>query len=392
MPVTIRRVEGEERLHTSRPLTMYAFGASPAPDDLTRINVAAEAQRQVYVLFDDEQPRCTVTTIDMTQNVRGALLPMGAVAGVATHPAGRRRGFARQLLDHALCEMREQGSVVSALYPFRASFYERFGYVGIPPERRVTLDPKDLTPLLRVPLPGDVELLRYSDAAAEVRAVTEAVQPDVHGMALRADPDLAQARTDAEHWAAVARVGGEVVGYLAYRIAGYGGKLFAWRFLYRDVVARTLLLGWLARHTDQVATVSLPLRPNDRPDTWVIDASMTIQSRLSPLDAQEAPMVRLLSVPDLTGLPAGSGQVTVRVSDPLIEGVYTLCGDGGALQVAPGGEPTVELTGHGLAALVYGVLDPAELPIRGYGTVPPAAAGQLRALFPAAQPFLLEAF
>jgi predicted acetyltransferase len=344
----------------------------------------------VHVLFDADEPRCTASVVEMTQNVRGALLPMGGVAGVATHPAGRRRGFARTMLTHVLADMRDQGQVVTALYPFRASFYERFGYVGIGAEPRATLRPRDLTPLLRADVPGEVTLARYPDAAAEVREVTETALRATHGMALRADPDLAGARATDGYWAAVARIDGRAAGYVAYEIKEYGGELSVWRFLHDGPAARTLLLAWLARHTDQVETVSLPLRPGDDPAAWVTDLDVTVASRQSPLH-RPAPMARVLSLPGLAGVPVGTGEITVRVADDLVGGVWTLSGDG-TLAVAEGGTPTAELTGHGLAALLYGVLDPADLPLRGYGTVSGKAAAALRALFPPARPFLLESF
>jgi predicted acetyltransferase len=389
--ISIRLVEGEERLHTARLLTQYAFEPSPRTLDLEADRrFLGIGRRRVHVLFDGGEPRCTASVIEMTENVRGRLLPMGGVAGVASHPAARRNGYARRLLTHVLADMRDQGQVVSALYPFRASFYEKFGYVGIGPERRAILSPRDLAPLLRLDLPGRVALLPYPEAAERVRELTETVQRGTHGMAVRADPGLAGARANDEHWAALATVDGQTAGYLAYRIPEYGGELPVWRFQYRDAAARTLLLSWLARHADQVETVSVPLRPVDRPETWVTDTDLRVESRMSPLHAP-APMVRILSVPALAGMPAGNADVTVRVVDDLIGGVYTLSG-GPALTVTPGTHPTAELTGHGLAALTYGVLDPADLPLRNYGTIPPPAAAALRTLFPLNPPFLLEAF
>ncbi len=390
MTVTIRLVDDDERLRSARPLTAYAFEKSPSDEELTRRRVSL-GRRRTHVLFDDDEPRSTAMVIEMTQNVRGRLLPMGGVAGVATHPAGRRKGFARRLLHHVLADMREHGQVVSALYPFRPSFYERFGYVGIPSERRVTLAPPDLVALMRVAVPGEVGLHRYPEAAPQVRELTEALHPGVHGMALRADPGLAAARGVDDHWVAVATVGGRTVGYLAYQIKAYGGELSAWRFLYRDAAARTLLLGWLAGHTDQIATVSLPLLPDERPETWVTDADLQIGSRMAPLHAP-APMVRILSVPGLAGISVGEAAVSVRVVDEFIGGVYTLDGAGGRLSIRSGGEPTAELTGHGLAALVYGVLDPTELPLRGFGTASPPAVAALRALFGPRTPYLFEGF
>ncbi len=46
----------------------------------------------------------------------------------------------------------------------------------------------------------------------------------------------------------------------------------------------------------------------------------------------------------------------------------------------------------GLSGLVYGVLDPDEVVIRGYGRVPSEAAARLRALFPRRTPYLCAKF
>ena len=53
--------------------------------------------------------------------------------------------------------MRDTGCVLSALYPFRPSFYERFGYVGLPRARTVTFSPADSAGLMRKELPGEVD-------------------------------------------------------------------------------------------------------------------------------------------------------------------------------------------------------------------------------------------
>jgi predicted acetyltransferase len=395
MTETIRLVGGDELLTTTFPLTAYAFQASPRRPDLDRWrDTATITTSRTHVLESGGENLATTSVWDMAQNVRGAVLPMGGVAGVATHPAARRQGCARRLLTHVLGDMRDRGQAVSALYPFRPSFYQRFGYVGIPQQRRVRLDPRDLAPLLRAEVPGTVRRLPMSEAAAEVRAFLERTLPGAHGMALRAaGPDHARLG-NLEEWVALATApDGEVTGILVYEIKEYGGELHARWFLHRDASARTQLLGWVARHADQVATASLPLRPDEQPDTWLTDADLTVDARMAPL-ASPAPMVRILSVPALAGLPVGSttATVTVQVTDELIGGTYTFASHAGTLEITDGGTADTELTGHGLAALVYGILDPTDLPWRGFGTTSVTATAKLRALFPRTTPYLFEAF
>ncbi|WP_245718671.1 hypothetical protein [Micromonospora rhizosphaerae] len=54
--------------------------------------------------------------------------------------------------------------------------------------------------------------------------------------------------------------------------------------------------------------------------------------------------------------------------------------------------PTARLTAAGLSALAYGVLDPADVDIRGLGVVPGDAAAELRQLFPRRLPYLFADF
>lgn len=75
----------------------------------------------------------TATSLSMRMWVRGGIIPCQGVAWVGTVKTHRRRvsgedGVATQVMRETLRRARERGQVVSALMPFRASFYEHFGY------------------------------------------------------------------------------------------------------------------------------------------------------------------------------------------------------------------------------------------------------------------------
>jgi hypothetical protein len=102
-------------------------------------------------------------------------------------------------------------------------------------------------------------------------------------------------------------------------------------------------------------------------------------------------MGRVLSVEGLAGMPVGPARVAVEVvDDPFIAGHYELDGSSGVLDArrATGLVPDATLTAAGLSGLVYGVLDPDELPIRGFGQAGGEAAERLRTVFPRALPYL----
>ncbi len=56
------------------------------------------------------------------------VLPLGGIAGVACKPAARGRGYARAALVATLGHMRDEGEVVSTLYPFSWRYYQQLGW------------------------------------------------------------------------------------------------------------------------------------------------------------------------------------------------------------------------------------------------------------------------
>src|SRR5260370_35341764 len=106
-------------------------------------------------------------------------------------------------------------------------------------------------------------------------------------------------------------------------------------------------------------------------------------------------MARVMSMGALAGMPTGKDHVTSEsVAAPFVEGRYVLDGRAGSLEIAVGTAPTAEatLTAAGLSALVYGVLDPDDLVVRGLGDVTGDPAARLRRLFPGRVPFLYAPF
>jgi predicted acetyltransferase len=148
----IRELSAAERASVSLPMQEYAFQATPANADLAQ---ALERRQRFYegnltlVAEEDGDAVAQADGLPMRQNVRGAVYPMAGVAGVATLPRARRRGYARALVNELLDRMRDQGHAVSTLYPFRASFYQRFGYVGLPTTRTVKFPPAAFAELRR---------------------------------------------------------------------------------------------------------------------------------------------------------------------------------------------------------------------------------------------------
>ncbi|MEV6494626.1 GNAT family N-acetyltransferase, partial [Actinoplanes sp. NPDC051633] len=383
----IRQVSAAERVDTMFALQAYAFEPTGDPAAmrehyLTRVPFFETCLN--LIAEEDGAARACAAAWPMRQNVRGKLLDMSGVASVASDPAYRRRGFVRELMTELLRKGREAGQATSVLWPFRPSFYARFGFVGLPQARRVELDPAGLP---GGDLPGEVRFVRMPEAFDEYDAFLRRVHAERHGFAVFDAVRSAEWR-EQNSWVALATdERQETVGALAYEInGGFGGELRGQHLLTTGPLGRALLLRFLARHVDQVRTVSLTVGPDEVPELWGTDLQVTTTARVEQPD-RCAPMARVLDVGGLDGLHVGTGAATVEVvGDTLINGAYGLVSDDGVLRVEKGTDPGARLTAAGFSGLVYGVLDPVDVITRGLGEIDAAAVAPLRSLFPPAMP------
>ncbi len=395
--IEVREVHSEESLTTARLVADYAFGASPskpADEEERRRALRFRGNARTLVAFDGDQPLATATLLPMTQNVRGMVVPMGGVAAVATLPAARRLGYVRRVFTDLYTGMREAGMPVSALYPFRASFYERLGYAGFPAPRFATLDPADLAPLVRMGKPGRVESRSMADGFDAWRAFLTRYQRGVHGFSLREEISARRRQDSNDGWVLLARdERDDIVGAMIYRITGYTETLRAESFYARTSLGRYQMLDWIGRHVDQVKSAILLLAPDDHPELWFRD--LNAQSSTRDDEAWPAPMGRIVSVADIGGIVAGDGTFTARIEDEHClwnNEVYTFTGTSGVLSAERGGEPSGTLTIQGLSALVYAGTDPADFPVRGWGEPDAPTRAAMRAMFPPATPMMHEQF
>ncbi|HWE91063.1 MAG TPA: GNAT family N-acetyltransferase [Pseudonocardiaceae bacterium] len=391
----IRQITADEQPAISDPLQVYGF--EPSPPSASRLETLHAGQRYhrenvTLVAEDDGVTVAEATAIPMRQNVRGSVFSMAGIAGVASDPRVRRQGHVRRVLLELLGRMRDEGCAVSALYPFKPSFYQRFGFVGTPQVRTVTFSPAGLSELLRTELAGEIRWEAATDGYAAYRDFTRRLLGQRHGFAVLPDSRTVRMRDANERWIVTARVAGEVVGALAYRITDHGGDLIGDDLLATSALGRALVLRFIAGHADQVASVALRVSADETPELWATDLAATITATTA-VPIESAPMARVLSVTALNGMAVGAGSVAIEiVDDPFIAGRYVLDGRTGVLETsdhpAPTrpAAPTARLTAAGFSGLVYGVLSPEDVLVRGLGTVPPDAAAELAALFPRRSP------
>ena len=114
-------VDDRER---SLALEQYAFQQGLAPSLLD-----ADRLAQFRGLFLDGQFVAQLEIFALrVQLGHGADAPMGGLGAVASVPELRRRGHVEILLRHAVDELRAAGVNLCMLYPFKSSFYGRYGW------------------------------------------------------------------------------------------------------------------------------------------------------------------------------------------------------------------------------------------------------------------------
>ncbi len=394
MPAAIiRPIEGDKMLDIVHSLSSYAFHASPPiPDKAESAEWRKSHPETAYVAaFEDTLPVACAAASPLTQNVRGALFKMTGIHNVATHPAARRKGYALSVLTRLLADQRAGGHVLSCLWPFRESFYERIGYVTFPITHKLALNIAALVPLLSADLGGTVEMALIGDAYNAYRDYVRTLQTRIHGMAMFDCADPVGAKRN-RVWLALARVQGQIVGAMMYELRGEQIADFTMvvrRFVYTTSRGRYLLLAWIARHADQASKIELSLPPFEHAETWLDDLKVSAQP------VALSPMGRVLDVARLSGMHTGPGRFAARISDPICpwnEGVWQFETVDGILQVSQASVAECELNIQAIAALVYGTQDAGDFAVRSWGAPSPQVQETMRAMFAAMTPYLHENF
>ncbi len=390
--ISTRQVQGQEMLDILYLLDNYAFHPTPPFPNREEWEARMRAHKGplYYALFEGDDPVAVAGCPTMTQNVRGKIFEMGGVAEVSTHPKARRKGYIRKLMRYAYEQLKNQGYVLSCLYPFRESFYERLGYVTFPQSRQASFKPHDLRPLFEKDLGGETELSQVSEAYDDYWDYTLAMQPKVHGMAIFKDSQKESAVQGNRTWVLRAWVNGELVGVMSYSLKGnemMNFTLQAPRFYYSNSQGKYLLLEWIARHIDQAGEVKIWLPAYEQPNTWLSD----INPKLEPVFV--APMGRVLDVAGICGMEAGPGSFTAEITDPDCpwnDGIWKFESVSGKLEITPTQSADCKLTIQGLSALLYGVNDPEDFSIRGWGNPRIEIMAAMRTMFPPKLPYLHE--
>ena len=381
-----------------RKLTAYAFAQSPPLKSELEHNLERLEKAYVVVLYEDGEPVTAGTSLPMTENVRGSVYQMSGIAGIASHPKVRRKGYVKKIMKYLLEDGVQKGHVVSVLYPFKEAFYERMGYVTLPSVKEVTFAPDKLTTYMTQDVDVEYDLRYASEAKDDYYTFIEEIQRQIHGMSIMEDKSLLYIfnKEKRTFWQLEARekTTKELIGMLSYQTKGFRKEMTIKDFLYKNTKGRGYLLHWIAKHTDQFDKVRMEIKPYELPELWQQDFGIQYHSGEWVMEA----MARVLSVKGLEGMKVGKGEIVVQVDDPLLEqnnGTFRLFEDEGILKVEEinhTGGAEIILSIQGLTALVYGCYEMEEIEEKKWGKIPRNMYTQLRDFFSKQLPYVYESF
>ena len=117
----------------------YAFRPQegPAFDDVD--HPAAEMGER-RAMFDGEDLLVGCKHLDLEMRVRGDWHPVMGLSAVASPPEHRHGGLVGDMVRESLAEWRADDQYLSALYPFKHSFYRRYGWENVSRQTVVEFD------------------------------------------------------------------------------------------------------------------------------------------------------------------------------------------------------------------------------------------------------------
>jgi predicted acetyltransferase len=353
----------------------YAPAARDLPRYLEGIRLDPRPKAGDFLIaMDGAEAVGTSTVMDFRMWVRGAALPCQGVAFVGTVRTRRRvarspgsAGVASQLMHETLRLARERGQVLSALMPFRASYYEHFGYGVV--ERRCEWS----VPLAVLPH-GAFDGFRYA-TDADRPAIAACHQRAVQ----RGQCDIERAPARWEHFFRAGAEGFEIVdrpeengpvrGYLMYQQYQKDGKdvIKVLAHFADDLGALQRQFHFFASLRDQYSSLVITL-PADLPLHWLLKERQLPHRQVNHAYAEMKPITRMqVRVMDHARLIESlhlpketKGKVSVAVAEP--EGDvsrFQIEVSDGRATVKPAAEAEVECAAPIWAAIVLG-----ELPAR----------------------------
>lgn len=362
----IRKITEKER----RPLMdLYRYAFTEWSDQAVKDEELDEiVVQETLGLFENGRLVSSLRVHDFLQSVRGIVKDCGGVAGIATYPEARHKGYARQLMIAGFQKMHDQGQSVSMLDPFKESFYTQFGYVSANAPYLVQAPLKTLKHTAPKGSDWTFERVRAVNVMDEVVEFTREVGlTQYHGyITFKTLSNAMWKQRVKDSQVVFVKRKGKIQALSRYRIKGerrgdrWQTTMTVIDSLWRTRDARMALFHFFAQHQDQIDEIIFHAPFETKVEHWFRDVRLKVE-RKTPW------MVRVVDAPKavekLTAL--GEDLLVIQISDPDCSwnnGIFTLQSEKSRLSLTKSsGKPIVKLSISAFSALVFGTLSLEEL-------------------------------
>lgn len=356
-------------------------------------------QRWGLWLHEDDHPTLVsiLTAIPLAMRIGNRSVDCFGIAGVATLPEYRRRGFAAELIKRALRRLYAERAPLAVLQAFNHEFYRKLGWETVGAAAQARFSPKQLpqypAPPLRRAQPREYEVVIRLYEERGVQRTGSLVRDERRWDYLFWNlPNL---------W--LYEHNGEIEGYLFYDFLDSGWTLRVREMLWRTERARRAILSWLAANEESVQQVEVQLPLNELAGLNILGWQTPPTEPTEPFyTVQVLPnfMARPVHAPALlhtllhdTPAPDGFTPFNLRVRDRAItarDDALGVCVVGDRVQITEPlpHAPMITLAPTTLALLAFGTLSAPELHARRLLHAPESLLPTLDALFPERQPCL----
>lgn len=405
-PLTFRVATADD-IRKIAELSYHSFPMASMPVEAREKRFSEDPRIRVENYVVGEADGCVVASthwIPFTTWIGGVGQPMQGVASVVVAHEARRRGYASDLMVEVMRRARERGTALSALYPFRHSFYASLGYATSVEHRVWTFPPNDL------PHYAERASVRRATAADldRINACYERVMRRSTLMVERGPADWD--RRHFEQGRAYAEVfddGAAVRGYFIFRYRerdGHHTQLFVQEIVYEDQEALRGLLGHIAALRDQFMEVVCVTRAGERLELRLANPrdGGAIKGMISDFVGPRVlwgAMARILDVerafaarPSYNG---ATGRLSVEIDDrqlPENRGPWTVSFEDGRATVARSEAGTARASIATLTQLYLGFVSASEARDLGLLTADDPDVALLDRAFAGPRPSLMDQF
>ncbi|KAA6451104.1 GNAT family N-acetyltransferase [Bacillus swezeyi] len=261
------RITAEADILRAISLSEYAFQRKLSEEELEKAKLHYQ-KHEVIGIIEDEKLLSKLNIIPFEVQIENCSMKMGGIAGVATWPEERRKGTVRQLLMASLNIMRENQQTICFLYPFKISFYRKFGWELTFYQKVISIKREQLTPLEQTE--GFVRRLEKAKGADEAGMLYDQYRSRHNGLLKRgADYWMTNILEDSVIPAVYYAKNGVPLGYILYTIKDK--KMTIEELICLRYEARAGLWNFVCQHDSMIEELEMTVDPQDGIDFLLDD-------------------------------------------------------------------------------------------------------------------------